>query len=143
MIFSRDFEKFSTYFFSYRYFVPKPVVYFVFVRFILIFGGYMNIDLKTDRGNVVIKFSGEMDEHSVKSVRERIDEIIDRSNGLRTMTFDMSGVTFIDSTGLGFVIGRYKKLKAVRAELVLCGVSKPVDKVFSTSGIYRFVPVMQ
>lgn len=103
----------------------------------------MNIDLKTDRGNIVIKFSGEMDEHSVKGVRERIDEIIDKSKGLRTMTFDMSGVTFIDSTGLGFVIGRYKKLKAVRAELVLCGVSKPVDKVFGTSGIYRFVPVVQ
>lgn len=103
----------------------------------------MNIDLKTDKGNVLIKFSGEMDEYNVKGVRERIDRLIDETHGLKTMTFDMGAVTFIDSTGLGFVIGRYKKLKTKRAELLLCNVSRPVDKVFSASGIYRFVPIAE
>ncbi len=103
----------------------------------------MNINLKNEKGNVLIVFHGEMDEHSVKGVRDEIDEIIDNTRGLRSVTFDMGDVSFIDSTGLGFVIGRYKRLKAKRAELLLANVSKPVDKVFSTSGIYRFVPIAE
>lgn len=101
----------------------------------------MNIDIKTERGNVYIVFHGEMDEHSVKSVRGEVDDAIDSARGLRCVVFYMKDVSFIDSTGLGFVIGRYKRIKAKRAELVLGGVSAPVDKVFSTSGIYRFVPI--
>lgn len=103
----------------------------------------MNINLKNEKGNVLIVFHGEMDEHSVKGVRDEIDDIIDNTRGLKSVTFDMSDVSFIDSTGLGFVIGRYKRLKAKRAELLLANVSKPVDKVFSTSGIYRFVPIAE
>ncbi len=103
----------------------------------------MNINLKNEKGNLLIVFHGEIDEHSVKGVRDEIDEIIDNTRGLKCVTFDMSDVSFIDSTGLGFVIGRYKKLKAKRAELLLANVSKPVDKVFSTSGIYRFVPITE
>lgn len=103
----------------------------------------MNINLKNEKGNVLIVFHGEMDEHSVKGVRDEIDEIIDNTRGLKSVTFDMGDVSFIDSTGLGFVIGRYKRLKAKRAELLLANVSKPVDKVFSTSGIYRFVPIAE
>ena len=103
----------------------------------------MNINLKNEKGNVLIVFHGEMDEHSVKGVRDEIDDIIDNTRGLKSVTFDMSDVRFIDSTGLGFVIGRYKRLKAKRAELLLANVSKPVDKVFSTSGIYRFVPIAE
>lgn len=71
----------------------------------------MNINMKNEKGNLLIVFHGEMDEHSIKGVRDEIDEIIDATRGLKCVTFDMSDVSFIDSTGLGFVIGRYKNSK--------------------------------
>ena len=46
-------------------------------------------------------------------------------------------------TGFGLVIGRYKKLRAKRAELLLKNVPPQVDKVFRTSGLYSFVPVVK
>lgn len=62
-------------------------------------------------GNIVLKITGDIDECSVKTLRADVDEIIDTSARIRSLTLDMSGVTFVDSTGLGFVFGRYKNLK--------------------------------
>lgn len=78
-----------------------------------------------------------------KFARCAIDEVIENTPTLRSMIFDMKGVTFIDSTGLGFVLGRYKKLKAMHAELLLENVPRQVDKVFLASGVYRYVPVVE
>lgn len=102
----------------------------------------MNLDFKIVGNDICVKLSGEIDEYSARTLRADIDKLID-AQGFRTMTFDMQNVTFIDSTGLGFVLGRYKKLRGKRAELLLKNVPAQVDKVFRTSGIYSFVPIVE
>ena len=103
----------------------------------------MEVEFISEKDCVRAVLSGEIDEYCVKMVRSRIDDIIENTRDLRSMIFDMRGVTFIDSTGLGFVLGRYKKLKARHAELLLAAVPKQVDKVFCASGVYRFVPIVE
>lgn len=100
------------------------------------------MDFKIIGSDICIKLSGEIDEYAARTLRADIDKLIDVQN-FRTMTFDMKDVTFIDSTGLGFVLGRYKKLRGRRAELLLKNVPKQVDRVFRTSGIYSFVPIVE
>lgn len=100
----------------------------------------MNIDFSIAKDSATVKLVGDVDEYTSRTLREDIDKLIDDLNGIRVMVFDMKGVSFIDSTGLGFVLGRYKKLKAKRAELLLANVPPQVDKVFRTSGVYTFVP---
>lgn len=102
----------------------------------------MELDFKIVGSDICIKLNGEIDEYSARSLRADIDKLID-AQGFRSMTFDMQGVTFIDSTGLGLVLGRYKKLQQRRAELLLKNVPPQVDKVFRTSGIYSFVPIVK
>ena len=102
----------------------------------------MNLDFKIVGSDICVKLSGEIDEYSARNLRADIDKLID-AQGFRTMTFDMQGVTFVDSTGFGLVIGRYKKLRQKRAELLLKNVPPQVDKVFRTSGLYTFVPVVK
>ena len=103
----------------------------------------MEVEFISDKDCMRVVLSGEIDEYGVKMVRASIDDIIENTRDLRSMIFDMRGVTFIDSTGLGFVLGRYKKLKARHAELLLACVPKQVDKVFCASGVYRFVPIVE
>lgn len=103
----------------------------------------MEVEFISEKDSVRVVLFGEMDEYGAKSVRTRIDDVIETARDLRSMTFDMRGVTFIDSTGLGFVLGRYKKLKGRHAELLLANVPKHVDKVFCASGVYRFVPIVE
>lgn len=100
------------------------------------------IDRRRDE-NIVLKITGDIDECSAKGLRADVDAIIESSARIRTLTLDMRDVTFVDSTGLGFVFGRYKKLKAIGAELLLKNVPKQVDKVFQTSGVYRIIPVVE
>lgn len=103
----------------------------------------MEIEIKRTQSDVRVYFAGDMDEYAVQKIKAVIDDAIDNEQNLRSMTFDMQGVTFVDSTGLGFLLGRYKKLRARHAELLLANVPKHVDKVFCTSGIYRYVPIVE
>lgn len=87
---------------------------------------------------LTVSVEGEIDEFSSRSLRSELDGLIERRRP-RRLVLDMSKVSFVDSTGLGLIFGRYKKLDAMGAELALCNVPRPVDKVFAMSGVYSFV----
>ena len=102
----------------------------------------MDLDFKIVGNDICVKLTGEIDEYTARSLRDDLDKLID-AQGFRSMTFDMQNVTFIDSTGFGLIIGRYKKLRQKRAERLLKNVPPQVDKVFRTSGLYSFVPIVK
>ena len=83
---------------------------------------------------------GELDECTAKDARERIDDIIDRFTRAQSVVFNMKGITFMDSTGIGMVIGRYKKLKKLNIPVYIENPSFSADKVFIVSGIYKLIP---
>ncbi len=103
----------------------------------------MRFEFEIDKGAMLVSFFGDMDEYGVRQVRDEVDEVLQNAPSLRVVIFDMREVSFIDSTGLGFVLGRYRKLAQRRVELVLRNVPKQVDKVFSASGVYRYVPIVE
>ena len=103
----------------------------------------MEVEFISDKDCIRVVLSGEIDEYGARTVRASIDDVIENTRDLRSMIFDMKNVTFIDSTGLGFVLGRYKKLRSRHAELLLANVPRQVDKVFCASGVYRFVPIVE
>lgn len=103
----------------------------------------MKVEFVYERDNIRAMLFGDMDEYGVRQIRDEVDFAIENATGLRALTLDLKGVTFIDSTGLGFVFGRYKRLRARRAELLLANVNEQVDKVFRTSGVYRFAPIVE
>ena len=82
----------------------------------------------------------ELDEHSVSAVREKADRMIDDNAGLSRAVFNLAGVKFMDSTGIGFLIGRYKKLKKYGMEMYLENPNTGADKILELSGIYTLMP---
>ena len=64
---------------------------------------------KTD-GNLCFSLCGELDECSSNAVRMKIDDVLESRDYL-SVTFDFENLSFMDSTGIGVIIGRYKKLK--------------------------------
>lgn len=99
----------------------------------------MELKTKTNGRVLTVFLSGEIDEHRAAELRKTLDAIIDTTNYL-SVVFDMSAVSFVDSTGLGLILGRYKKLRARGGELSVSGVSAQVDKVFKASGVYTVCP---
>ena len=101
----------------------------------------MQLKYNTKGADICVSLSGELDEYAARTLRGELDKLIE-TRSMRSMTLDMRDVTFIDSTGLGLVLGRYKKLRAKRAELLLKNVPPQVDKVFGASGVYTYIPIV-
>ncbi len=90
--------------------------------------------------DLYIYLSGELDECSVKEMRARADRLIDEHAGLSRAVFNLAGVKFMDSTGIGFLIGRYKKLQRYGMTMLLEAPDRNADKVLTVSGVYSLIP---
>ena len=90
--------------------------------------------------NLYLYLAGELDEHTVSTVRESADRMIDDNAGCARAVFNLAGVKFMDSTGIGFLIGRYKKLKKYGMDMYLENPNVGADKILELSGIYKIMP---
>ena len=95
----------------------------------------MGVRCNAERGRVTFAFDGDIDEYACRTLRESIDSVIAEKRPAEVV-FDLGGVAFVDSTGLGLILGRYKKIAATGGVLRLKDVPTQVDKVFRASGVY-------
>jgi len=97
---------------------------------------YLKFDKKDDK--LIVLLTGELDHHSAEEVRAKIDDRLDRDN-INKLVMNFSGVTFMDSSGIGGVIGRYKKLLGKNGEICVVEVKDRVKKVFELSGMFKII----
>lgn len=96
----------------------------------------MAVKIET-KGEVVTAYlSGELDHHTAKEMREGIDTAI-QVNMPTLLIIDFSDVTFMDSSGIGLVMGRYRLLSKTGAELHISGMSEQIYKVMKLAGIEK------
>ncbi len=89
---------------------------------------------RADHGErAVVHLGGEIDVYTAPLVREKIDEEIHA--GRNDLVVDLSDVTFVDSTGLGVLVGRLKLARTRGGSLSLVGTDDRVLKVFSITGL--------
>lgn len=88
---------------------------------------------------LIFKIYEEIDECSVKKIRRRADYEIERFMP-REIIFDFNRVTFMDSAGIGMVIGRYKQLNIIGGKTYLANLTESVRKIFSMSGVLKIIP---
>ena len=99
----------------------------------------MQVDFGYFDNTLTVSMNGELDEYSAKNARSEIDDRITFSN-MNIVIFDLSGLTFMDSTGIGVLIGRYKLLKSRGIAVFIKSPTRNVDKVLSLTGIYEIMP---
>lgn len=90
-------------------------------------------------GTMYVSLSGELDDRTAPEMRRQLDEIIDKARFFK-IVFDLSRLDFMDSTGIGVLLGRYKKLEGRRVSAFIAKPDKSVDKVLALSGIYKLMP---
>lgn len=84
------------------------------------------------------RLCGELDHHSAEQARNMLDTML-HDITIRDLTLDLSGVTFMDSAGLGVILGRYRILSLRGGKLTVCGMSSSIDRIFRMSGLYAIV----
>ena len=100
----------------------------------------MKISYERKDGDLRVYLSGELDECSANRIRDVIDEIILKPTTKNRVIFNFSDVSFMDSTGIGMLIGRYKKLKAKGVLVFIENPSKTVERILEISGLYKIMP---
>ncbi len=99
----------------------------------------MRISAKLKEDSLELVLSGELDESSAEYFRSAMDDTFDRYS-FHSVVCDVGGLTFMDSTGIGVLIGRYKKLKGRHIPLYVKNPAGTVDRIFQMSGLYEIMP---
>ena len=93
---------------------------------------YVNIEIQDEV--FIARLYGELDHHSVQPLREEIDAMA-LQNRPKQLILDFTGVGFMDSSGIGLVMGRYKLAQELDAELRLCGLTASTKRVMQIAGM--------
>ena len=96
----------------------------------------MSVEIKASGDTVTAYLSGELDHHSAKEMREAVDNAVEL-NMPSKLVLDFKGVSFMDSSGIGLVMGRYRNLIKTGAQLYITGASPQIYKVMKLAGIER------
>lgn len=91
---------------------------------------------------LVFKITDEIDDCNVQKIRRRADYEIERYMP-RKVVFDFDSVTFMDSSGIGLIIGRYKFTNMLGGKLEVANLTQNVKKIFEMSGILKLIPVTE
>lgn len=87
---------------------------------------------------LVVRFIGDVDNLVCESYKNKLETIINE-NKYKKVIMDFSSVSFIDSSGLGLILGRYNQLKKHNGSLYMTGVSKQTEKIFNIAGIWTIM----
>lgn len=98
----------------------------------------MELYVDFEGATLVFRLVGELDEHSAEFVKRKLDAAICDEN-FDAVIFDLSRLSFMDSTGIGVIIGRYKLLRKQDKRAYVRNPSPTVDKIFKMSGLYEII----
>lgn len=100
----------------------------------------MSVKIINEDNKVIALLSGEIDHHNAKSLRQDIDFSL-RENQPEELIMDFSEVGFMDSSGIGLVMGRYKLMQEIGGNLVVRNPPAHIKKVMRLSGIDRLASI--
>ncbi|MBQ4639624.1 MAG: STAS domain-containing protein [Clostridia bacterium] len=96
--------------------------------------------LERNRNTVTVYLEGEMDHCSAQQIRRMLDQSIQESD-IKNMVLDMREMSFMDSSGIGVILGRYKVLRSRGGKLTVRNMNRQVEKVFKLSGMDQIIDI--
>lgn len=87
---------------------------------------------------VTVYLEGELDHCTAQTIRRLLDGCI-RDHEIKNMILDMQGLAFMDSSGIGVILGRYKLMREKNGRLLVRNMNRQVEKVFRLSGMNQII----
>lgn len=100
----------------------------------------MNIQFQKKSNVLIAKIEGEIDHHCAATLRQKIEKEFQRSDA-KHLIFDFELVTFMDSSGIGMIIGRYKNIMAYGGKTAVANAKERVLKIFQMAGMQKIIPL--
>ncbi|MBQ3166148.1 MAG: STAS domain-containing protein [Clostridia bacterium] len=99
----------------------------------------MRVNYVIENNSVYFYLIGELDEHYARGAKDYVDRILEDLKGYTKVIFNLNELTFMDSTGIGMLLGRYKKLKKIGVPMYIENPTVNVEKMLVLAGIYEVI----
>lgn len=94
-----------------------------------------------EKDTVTVYVTGELDHCSASSVRRQLDAVI-AAPGVKRLVLDLKDMTFMDSSGIGVILGRYRELRERGGSVAVKNMNPQVEKVFTLSGMKQVIQII-
>ena len=91
--------------------------------------------------NLLVELEGELDLETSPTFRAVVEERLNQYDTIKHLILDLKKVNFIDSSGLGVILGRFKRLSQQGGKLSAINVSPPIRRIFELSGLLRIMDI--
>ncbi len=98
----------------------------------------MEIKLESIGTTLVAKLKGEIDHHTAPKLKGSLEREIELRN-IQNIVPDFDGVTFMDSSAIGVIVGRYKQISALGGKIMIIRAKPQVDKILELSGLKKIL----
>ena len=103
----------------------------------------MPVTIKRKSNYLYAFLKGEIDHHTAPEIRESIDDALSSSEQCNFLVIDFSDVTFMDSSGVGMLIGRYKTMRERGGCVFAAGMTSQTEKLFRMAGLHRIIKIVE
>lgn len=95
-------------------------------------------DLYIEKRSLIVPIEGELDHHLAGILRSKIDPVLARE-GISDIIYDFEKTEFMDSSGIGMIMGRHRQVAYLGGRSGVCHVGRAMDRLLRMSGLYRIV----
>ena len=101
----------------------------------------IGISVQTQKEVMFVNLTGELDQMTADQVKLRLMTSM-VAHGIKHIVFNLKGLSFMDSSGIGIILGRYNQIKAVGGKVFVIGMNPTVSKVFHLAGLAQIITVI-
>ena len=99
------------------------------------------LDYERHRQTLTVHLMDELDHRAAAQLRGELDELL-RDGSIRRLVLDLQKLSFMDSSGIGFIIGRYKLMARRGGSVAVVNADRRMDRIFEMAGLYELVERM-
>ncbi len=102
----------------------------------------LNLQISRKKDRLFVTVSGEIDHHNSAVIRESIDIEL-KCGGIQQLIFDFSSLEFMDSSGIGVIMGRYRLISSMGGTVSVIGAAPYIEKILRLSGLEKIVQIVK
>ncbi|MDQ0339163.1 stage II sporulation protein AA (anti-sigma F factor antagonist) [Caldalkalibacillus uzonensis] len=98
----------------------------------------LHVELSTKEDVLIIRLAGELDHHTAEQLRRKAEQKLSEEN-INHILLNLADLTFMDSSGLGVILGRYKQISQQGGQMIVCAISPTIYRLFELSGMFKIL----
>lgn len=96
------------------------------------------LEYEMRRQTLIVRLESELDHHAAAGMRGQLDRLL-QDRRVQHLVLDLKKLRFMDSSGIGFIIGRYKLMARRGGSIAVINADRRMDRIFEMAGLYQLV----